>query len=393
MKLGVVRVRLISADVNKTLENIGKSGMILRSLRIKDGLTAEFRVQKSELRTLNRLAQQRGDQIEIISHEGIYWGIRHLIRRPIMVAGVLILLILTLWLPSRVLFLQVEGNSSVPTRLILEAAGECGIGFGAKSRDVRSERMKNALLQRIPTLQWAGINTDGCVATISVREKTVHMQEDVRYPVSSMVAVRDGYITQMTVTAGSPGCKVGQSVEKGQVLISAYTDCGTHLRADRAEGEVFANTKHGITAVTPVKSVMKGEQRRVEQRFGILFGKKLINLSKGSGIWGQECDRIKSVHYITLPGGFRFPVGIVTETVVYYDTSESDVSQPEAEEELIHQAEHYLIQNMIAGKIEKSVTTCRIESENYILNGSYDCNEMICQIRTEEILQTDEQRN
>ena len=28
-----------------------------------------------------------------------------------------------------------------------------------------------------------------------------------------------------------------------------------------------------------------------------------------------------------------------------------------------------------------------------ILNGSYDCNEMICQIRTEEILQTDEQRN
>ena len=79
--------------------------------------------------------------------------------------------------------------------------------------------MKNALLQQIPTLQWAGINTDGCVATISVREKTVQMQQDVRYPVISIVAVRDGYITQMTVTAGSAGCKVGQSVEKGQVLI------------------------------------------------------------------------------------------------------------------------------------------------------------------------------
>ena len=37
---------------------------------------------------------------------------------------------------------------------------------------IRSEKVKNSLLQRIPQLQWAGINTDGCVAVISVREKT-----------------------------------------------------------------------------------------------------------------------------------------------------------------------------------------------------------------------------
>lgn len=33
--------------------------------------------------------------------------------------------------------------------------------------------MKNALLSAIPELQWAGVNTYGCRAVISVRERTL----------------------------------------------------------------------------------------------------------------------------------------------------------------------------------------------------------------------------
>lgn len=393
MKMGIVKVKLTSADVTAALDRISKSGMVLRNLRVKDGLAAEFRVEKSDLRELNRMVQQHGEQIEIISHEGIYWGIRHLVRRPVMLSGIVFLLFLTMWLPTRILFLQVEGNTTVPTRLILEAAGECGIGFGAKAREVRSEKMKNALLHQIPNLQWAGINTDGCVAVISVREKTAQDQEEYRYPISSMVASRDGYITEITVTAGAPACKVGQSVEKGQVLISGYTDCGTHLLATKAEGEVYANTKEHVTAVTPQMVIKKSKEIRTEQHFGILFGKKLIKFENWSGIWGQECDRIKSVSYMTLPGGFQLPVAIVTETVVFCETVFSEVTPAEAEQMLTDRASHYLLENMVAGKIEQADTKCLKQQGNFVLTGSYDCNEMICKIRTEEILQDNEQRN
>ncbi len=393
MKIGAVKIRLISANVAQSLEQITKCGIILQNLRVKDGMTAEFRAEKKDLRILNQLVQKRGDQIEIISHEGIYWGIRHLIRRPVMVFGIVLLLFLTLWLPTRVLFIQVEGNSAVPTRAILESAGKCGIGFGSKTRDVRSEKMKNALLQQIPTLQWAGINTDGCVAIISVREKTVQDQTEFRYPISSMVASRDGYITEMTVTAGSPACKVGQAVEKGQILISAYTDCGTHLLADKAEGEVYANTKQSHTAVIPAKTFAQDKEIRTEQRIGIIFGKKLINFENWSGIWGQECDRIKSVHYMTLPGGFQLPVAIVTETVVFYETADVELSQDQARQLLSDCSRRYLLNEMIAGKIERTDTSCRKEDGKFVFTGIYECNEMICKIRTEEILQGNEQGN
>ena len=393
MRFGVVKVRLISADVAKTLDIISKSGMILHNLRVKDQLTAEFKIEKSHLARLNKLTQQLGDQIEVVSHEGIYWGIRHLIRRSVMVFGVLFLFILTIYLPTRVLFIEVDGNSTVPSRLILEAAGECGVGFGAKTEDVRSEKMKNALLQQIPTLQWAGINTDGCVAVISVREKTVQKQSDFRYPVSSMVASRDGYITQMTVTVGSASCKVGQSVKKGQLLISAYTDCGSHLIATKAEGEVYASTQHTVTAVSPANAVAKGQIVTSRQSFGVLFGKNLIKLSKDSGNWGQECDRIKLVYYMTIPGGFRLPFGIVTETVVFYETAETTVSEELAQSVLSQTATRHLMGQMVAGSVEKSDIRFQSQQSVYLLTGTFDCNEMICQIRTEEILQINEQGN
>jgi sporulation protein YqfD len=199
---------------------------------------------------INQLVQSRGDQLELIGQNGVYWGLRRLIRRPLLICSVLFLIVMSMYLPTKVLFIQVEGNRAVPTNLILEQAAECGIRFGTGTRQVRSEKMKNALLQRIPQLQWAGINTSGCTAVISVREKTHSDKSEQTYPISSLVAIRDGYVTNVSVTAGSAACKIGQSVKAGQMLISAYTDCGLYIQAVRAKGEIFADTSRQSTVLT-----------------------------------------------------------------------------------------------------------------------------------------------
>ena len=83
-----------------------------------------------------------------------------------MVIGLCLLLLLVCILPTRVLFMRVEGNESIPENLILEAAEDCGIRFGASRSAVRSEKVKNGILSRISELQWVGVNTKGCIAVI-----------------------------------------------------------------------------------------------------------------------------------------------------------------------------------------------------------------------------------
>ena len=93
-----------------------------------------------------------------------------------------------------------EGNQNVPENLILELASQCGLSFGTERRQVRSEQVKNALLGAVPELEWVGINTAGCVATISVRERQKGENIGQAGGVSSIVASCDGMITGIVVT-------------------------------------------------------------------------------------------------------------------------------------------------------------------------------------------------
>ena len=53
--------------------------------------------------------------------------------------------------------------------------------------------------------------------------------------------------------------------------------------------------------------------------FGILFGKKLINFFKDSGILDSTCVRINKMYPFVLPGGFMLPISLIKQEIIYYD--------------------------------------------------------------------------
>ena len=199
---GQIRVRLISADVPGALNAMEQSGIHLSNVTGGNDLSIDFTLARKDLHLLQELTCRRGEELEILNHLGLYWTFQELLGRPVMVAGVALLLWLSIWAPGRIFFLFVEGNDSVPTNLILEQAQLCGMEFGASRRDVRSEQVMNRLLQQIPELQWAGVNTYGCVAIISVTEGNTQQQHPQNEGIYRMEATMDGVIRQITVTGG-----------------------------------------------------------------------------------------------------------------------------------------------------------------------------------------------
>jgi len=332
--------------------------------------------------------------VKIIRSEGLFLTLKSLVKRPVLCIGMAVLLAAACWLPGRILFVQVEGNSAIPDKYILEQAEICGIRLGAVRRDVRSEKMKNALLSAIPQLQWAGVNTSGCVATISVREKSTpeeHVQEQTG--VAGVVAARDGVILDCTVLRGNSLCHVGQAVKEGQLLVSGYTDTGLIVKATRAKAEVYAQTLRELEIISPKASVNRGEKSREIKKYGLLIGKKLINFSKDSGISDAGCVKMYSEEYLTLPGGFQLPVGVFCETLIVYDTAEQIPADAEEFNWLESAAAEYLQTQMIAGKILDADTQLSAGAESYSIRGRYACIEMIGKEKNEEIWQQDGENN
>ncbi len=381
-----VRIRLVSSDVPTRLHYISSQGIILHNVDQTDLLTANFTLSRREYMAIRKYLEDKGDTITVLSDRGLLQLFAGAIKRPIISFTILFLLFLTLWVPTKVLFVRVEGNLTVPEQQILQCAESAGIHFGIDVRKLRSEKIKNSLLQQIHELSWVGVNTKGCVATVSVVERQISPENNTEeFSVSSLVASQDAQIQEITVTAGNPLCKPGDVVSKGQVLISGYTDCGIKIQATRASGEVFGKTVYTKHSVFPAEYRAKGAALEKNRNIYLQIGKKEIKICKGSGISGTICDKMYASKYLTLPGGFALPLGLKIETCVYYRPSSFILSADQAQPIMEYQAKNCLISSMVSGTILSEALDFTRGDGIYCLTGHYVCREMVGRIQYEKI--------
>lgn len=384
---GMMEVKLLCGDPNHALKQIIHLGIpIFEAKPAEDGVTLQFSVSRKHFKVLKKFADKKGYDLQLVRHHGQYWNLRRLMKRPVLMIGAIFFLVLGLYLPSRVLFFQVEGNQTVPSALILSKCQLSGIGFGSSREEVRSEKVKNALLEAIPELKWVGVNTSGCTAIISVEERTDQEKAQITSGISSIIASRDGIISSCTATKGNLLCKPGQAVTKGQVLISGYYNSGLTIQVSQAEGEIYAYTKRELEAVLPGNGQAKGEIKEVIKKYSLIIEKNRINFYKDSGISPTGCDKMYEENFLILPGGFTLPVSFVTETWYVYDTCDETGNIASAESQLSQFAGQYLSQTLIAGKVLKAREDFITEETHTSLHGSYACMEMIGQVKQEEIV-------
>jgi sporulation protein YqfD len=381
---GIVCAEVTSADILSCLHLIERNDIEIWDLRNKDTLTVTFVIRSSDYNRLEKILTRRGDTLRIASRLGMFWRLQTLRRRPIFVFGMVIILLLSCYLPSKVLFVRVEGNSNLPANVILEQAAECGIYFGASTRKIRSETVKNQLLSKVNGLQWVGINTYGCVAVISVQERTPEPNQTDKHPVTSIVSKRDAVIMSIIARRGSAVTKVGEAVKSGQLLISGYTDCGIHIRATQADGEVMGLTEHEITVYTPTKYTQRNEILSKFRKYSLIIGKKRINFLKGSGILDATCARIYSEWYITLPGNFVLPFGIIREEYITYSQS----ADTQKYIDLSSYGKAYTLSSMTAGSILSASEEIVTINGFAVLHGRYACCESLGIIRIEEHIES-----
>ena len=382
---GTITLEIKTADPAGMMDLICRRGIRLWDVAYLNELTIRFRTYESSCRRIVPLLENRGGQWRIVSREGLSCRLRGALRRPVLTSGLLLFLLFSLVLPGRIFFVQVEGNAAVCTNEILEAASALGIGFGTHRRAVRSEDVKNGLLSAIEELEWAGINTRGCVAVISVRERASDQADTGSRGCGDVVALRDGVVLSCEATRGSILCAPGQAVSAGQVLISGAVDHGTIVTYTPAQGEVFASTRRQIQVLTNAKTQKRGSIQDKQVNFSLLIGKKLINFFKGSGISGSTCVKMYSKYVPTLPGGFMLPVALVKQTVYSCGLNNEAVKKQEASELLSDFASRYIRDQMIAGQIRASSESLDLRGGVYQLTGNYACAEMIGRAQQEQI--------
>lgn len=367
---GWIRLRLTSADCAGRLRELARE-VQMYDILFSDDLTAEFTVFH---RDRERISVRDGDVLAEIRRGGLpcLWTTVH--RWWMVTVFALGIIMLSVLLQGRLLFFRVEGNDRVPERLILERAAECGLYFGATSRDLRSEQVKNHLLWAIPELRWAGVNVDGCSAVITVAERQIGEEPEETLP-GDIVAAIDAVVTDVFLGTGSALAAPGQAVRAGDVLISGTTDLGLLVRTEQADGEVYGLTRRAFEVKLPEESLVRRETGLVIRKFSLRIGKKYVNFSNDCGILYGTCVKMRTVKNLKLPGGFSLPVALVTDT---YRLCDTDAIPREMDAGLLlSEARRLAREDMIAGTILREDVTV----EGGRLRVVFECRELIGRFR------------
>lgn len=380
-----VTVEIIHSDLSRLLESFTAAGIILYQVKLVDEMTAILNVERKFWFRLQQISKKQSAQLKVIRNSGFLWRFKRLLNRPVLIAAIAAIVLLSAVLPRRILIITVEGNVNLSGREIMEAAESAGIGIGTLRHEVRSEKIKNHLLQVLPQLQWVGINTHGCRAVITVKERTDIENAENTLKYGAIVAARDGVVHSVHAAKGTVLCKVGQAVKAGEVLVSGYTDCGLTIRATGAEGEVYAQTLRNLETVVPSASVEKGSLIGKNKKYSLIIGKKRIKFYKDSGICDASCDKMYTEYCMSLPGGFQMPIAIAVETLLKYETETVSASRLQEPEALQRTGEAYLLQNMVAGTILSADVSLVESGKDVRVIGKYRCLEMIGRLQQEEI--------
>ena len=171
--------------------------------------------------------------------------------------GFLIFVFLVAVSGGRIWCVEISGNSRVADEEIIELLDELGCGVGDTYKNIEFAKLHNAFLLRCKDIAWISVNMDGTHAHVEVRETLADQakEDNQNY---NVVAGEDGQIEQIAAYEGKPQIAIGDTVRKGELLLSGVISYGeTGLRYENAAGEVYAKVIRDFVVEVPLQTEKK----------------------------------------------------------------------------------------------------------------------------------------
>ncbi len=322
--LGYTVFSFLEKDRVSVLNFLLKSGLVNRMERGEEGSTRLFVLTRDRHRL-------EGLPCTVIGERGLPFLLKRGIRRPGLCVGAFLGLLLFLLSSLVVWRVEVVGNDELLEGEIVSLLEEVGVGVGAFAPGIDTTKAKTALLLRYPELSFAGVYVRGTTVSVEVREGDAVPESPIKEEgVANQVAAYDAIIERVSVKAGRPTVKVGETVKAGDLLISGLYESATGIRAVFAKGEVLGRVGKKMEINQPYTVWEKEVDEEKNVAFSFLFFGKEINLFNFAGNYGEEYDIIKRKEQIVLFGAVRLPIYLQYETAISYTLTERRLSESEA---------------------------------------------------------------
>lgn len=240
-----------------------------------------------KLRTVKRGIKIK---VKIIAKRGLPFYIARYNRRIGFFVGAIVFIAVLKFLSSFIWIIDIVGIETLDRQQVLSVCENIGIYEGVRRSLIDTSNDAKRLTLGSDKIAWSSLNIEGSVLTVNITEIKDNKHD---LTATNIKAVRDGKITKIDVTAGNVVVKVGDTVSKGDLLVSGISETSGGTIYIRSSGYVYAKTTHTYTAAEKFQKTLRIKNGDVKKRNTICFFGLKIPLYIG-GIRGEFEQRTKT---------------------------------------------------------------------------------------------------
>lgn len=237
-----------------------------------NGDVLEFSCFATKSEQILKLLSQNSINVKRIYIRGIAANLKKALKRPGIIVGLLIALFI-LKIQNRVVWkIEISGNDVISSAEIEENLSAVGFAVGKTYDKNKISAICNQYILNDDRVSWISVNMSGNVAFVEIKERTKKENTDKLPSYSGIIASKDCVIERPEVFCGTSLVQKGQTVEKGQMIISPIefgTDGKEYISG--AVGKIIAKTYNEFYVKIPYETVIENFEEIPEFSYTLNF--------------------------------------------------------------------------------------------------------------------------
>jgi similar to stage IV sporulation protein len=225
--LGYVRIEVEGYYIEKFINECKKNKILIWNIKKVKGVKIYLNIGIGDFKRLSKICRSTKCKVKIRNKRGIPF-ILHKYKKRKIFAILLVVIALAIYVSSRYIWnieIEIEENQDLPNiEIDLE---EAGLKRGISKNDIDTDEIINEIRLKRNDISWMGVDIKGTnviVKFVKADEKP-ELLDNSEY--CNIVASKSGVITKIIAQNGTALVNVGDTVQKGDVLIAGYME-GKH---------------------------------------------------------------------------------------------------------------------------------------------------------------------
>lgn len=312
---GYLQIEVYRGSLERFLNLCQLKGIVIWDI-VRRGESLTCFIYLDDFKNIRQFIQKTHCLVHIKRKCGLPFCIERWKHRKAFFIGIFLAVFLFFFLSTYIWDIHIEGNLMYTDEMVIRFLEQEGIYQGMNKNSIDCDKVERRLKENYERMSWVSAYVSGTRLIIQIKENYgVLKVETKESKKADLVAGANGKIVSIVTRCGTPLVKKGETVQKGQVLVSGeipiYNDNKEIDSYDYVRADADIRMQMQLDYKDCVEKIQNDRiyTGRNFNSYQVYLGDVAFKI-KGINKKYEYYDLVKTKHQLKILGDFYLPVGI-----------------------------------------------------------------------------------